>query len=153
MVSRPTCVTSLTATGSTLAGKPSPKRASASINGPPCAIVVQEHDGALATGIAIDGQQGAHLAHQGIGRRQRIGCRTSRTDGGALAAARTDLGVDRHVIARRRDGAGWAQIEAALAADDARSRMGAQLFGEGDIAGLLEGADKLAGLQDRLEHP
>ena len=69
-------------------------------------IVVQQHDRALAAGIAIGGQQRAQLAHQGIGRRQRIGRRAGRADGGALAAAGADLGVDRHVVAGRRDGAG-----------------------------------------------
>ena len=116
------------------------------------AIVVQKYNGALAAGVAVGGQQGAHLAHQGIGRRQRIGCRTSGTNRGALAAARADLSIDCHVVARRRDGAGGTQIETASATHDARARMGTKVVGKVDVAGLLEAADETTGVQYGFEH-
>ena len=150
--SRPTCVTSLTASGSTFAGKPSPKRASASISGAPCASSWRSTTGRVAAGLAIGGEQGPQPAHQRIGRRQRIGGRAGRADGGALAAAGADMGVDRHVVAGGRDRAGRAEVEAAVAADDAGARMRADVLGEGDVARLVEGADEIARLEHRAQH-
>ena len=95
----------------------------------------------LAAGLAIGQQQRAQLAQQCIGRRQRIGGRPGGTGGGALAAAGAYVGVDRHVIAGRRDGAGRTKVQAARAADDLRARMRAELLAEGDVARLVEGTD------------
>ena len=39
-----------------------------------------------------------------------------------------------------------------MAADDLRARMRAQVFGEGDVARLVEGADQVAGLEHRAQH-
>ena len=56
--------------------------------------IVQQHDGALAAGLAIGAKQRAQLAHQRIGRRQRVGGGAGRAGGGALAAAGADLRID-----------------------------------------------------------
>ena len=115
-------------------------------------LVVQQHDRVLAAGLAIGREQHAKLAHQRVGRRQRVGRGAGRTGRGALAAAGADLRVDRDVIAGRRDRAGRAEIEAAVAADDLRARMRAEILGEGDVARLVEGADEIARLQHGAQH-
>jgi hypothetical protein len=56
------------------------------------------------------------------------------------------------MIARRRDGAGRAKIEATGAADDPGTRMSTELFGECNVARLVEGADQIARLEHRFEH-
>ena len=91
-------------------------------------VVVKQHDGLRAAGLAIGGEQRAQLAHQRVRRRQRIGGGAGRAGGGALAAAGADMRVDRDVIAGGRDRAGRAEIEAARAADDLRARMRAEVF-------------------------
>ena len=74
-----------------------------------------------AAGLAIGGEQRAQLAHQRVGRRQRVGRGAGRAGGGALAAAGADLRIDRDMIAGGRDRAGRAEVEAAVAADDLAS--------------------------------
>ena len=69
-----------------------------------------------------------------------------------MAAARANLFVDRDVIARRRDGAGWTKVEAAAAADDFRARMDAEFRGESDIPRLIESADEIARAQRGHQH-
>ena len=69
-----------------------------------------------------------------------------------MAAACTNIGVDGHVVAGGRDGAGRAEIEAAGAADDPRAGMRAQVVVEGDVAWLFKAADEVARLQNRLQH-
>ncbi len=128
--SSPTCVTSLTCTGNTFAGKPSPWRASASINSPPCSASWNITHRLLAAGFAVGAEQRAQFAQQRIGRRQGVGRGAGRAGGGALAAAGANLRIDRHMIAVRRDGAGRTEIEAAAAADDLGARMRAQILGE-----------------------
>ena len=71
-------------------------------------LVMQQYDGVLAAGFAIGRQQGAHPAHQLIGWRHGIGGGAGGTDGGALAAARAQMRIDRHMIAGWTDGAGRA---------------------------------------------
>ena len=107
----------------------------------PVRLIVQQHDRTLPAGFAVGCQQGAQLAHQGIGWGQCIGGGAGRANGCALATAGADLRVDRHVIAGRRDGAGRAKIEAAGAPDNARARIGAQGIVECYVARLLERAD------------
>src|SRR5439155_5887580 len=80
------------------------------------------------------------------------GCGARGANRRALSAAGTDIGVDRDMIAGGGDRAGRAEIEATRAADDLRARMGAKIFGEGDIAGLVETAEEVARLEHRLEH-
>ncbi len=115
-------------------------------------VVVDEDERPPSSRFAIRGQQRAQLAHQGIRRRQRIGGGAGGANGGALSAARTDIGVDGDVIAGGRDRAGRAEVEAARAADDVRARMGAEVRGEGDVAWLVEAAHEVARAEHRLEH-
>src|SRR5262249_49118178 len=75
-----------------------------------------------------------------------------RAGGRALAASGADLLVDSDMIARRRDGARRTQIEAAAAADDPGTRMGAEIGRERDIARLGEPADEITGAQDGIKH-
>jgi len=59
-----------------------------------------------------------------------------------------DFGIEVYgdLIARGRDSPGRAKIETTMAADDLRARMRAEIFGEGDVARLVEGADEIARL-------
>src|SRR5260370_32404500 len=106
-------------------------------------LVVQQYDRALAARSAIGGQQCAQAAHQGIGRRQRIGGGTCRAGGSALSASSANPRVDRYVIARRHDRAGRAEAEAAIAPDDLRTRVGAEIFGKSNVTRLFETADEV----------
>ena len=115
-------------------------------------IVVNQHDGTFAAGLAVGGEQGAQLAHQRVRRRQRVAGGARRADGGALAAAGADIRIDLNVVAVRRDGAGRAKIEAAAATDDARARMRAKVFGKLDVARLVESAGEIARAQDRFQN-
>ena len=115
-------------------------------------LVVDEHDGLSSPCLAVSGEERAQLAHQRVCRGQCVGCGAGRANRRTLSAAGTDIGVDRDVIAGRGNRAGRAEIEATRAADDLRARMGAKIFGEGDIAGLVEAADEVARLEHRLEH-
>src|SRR5262249_41886780 len=134
MASSPIWVTSLTATGKTLAGRPSPKRASASISGTPWASSWTSTMGGSRPPPAISGEQRAQLAQQCIHRRQRVSGGAGGANRRALSAARTDICIDDDMIAGRCDRAGWAEVEAARAADDLRARMGTKILGEGDVA-------------------
>src|SRR5215469_1400447 len=96
------------------------------------------------TGLPIDRKEAAQLTHQHIGRRQRISGGASRASGRALAAASTNVGIDDDVIASRLDCPGRAEIQAAAAANNARTRMRTQAFVEGDVARLVEGTDEIA---------
>ncbi len=107
-------------------------------------IVMHQHDRLFAAGLAIGHQHRAQLAHQRIFRGQRIGRRTGRTGSGALPAACADVGVDGDVIAGRRDGRCRTKIEAAGAADDPGTRMGAQRGVVGDVTRLFEAAGEVA---------
>src|SRR4029077_16838886 len=101
-------------------------------------------DGRHAARIAINREQGAQLAHKHIGGRQRItGC-SRRTGRRALPAASANLCVDRHMIAGRRNGAGRTKVEAAAAAGDLRSRMGAKSCSECNVTWLVEAPDEIA---------
>jgi hypothetical protein len=60
--------------------------------------------------------------------------------------------VGQAVFAGWCDRAGRAKIEAACAADDLRARMRAQPLGEGNVTWLVEGADEIAGFQNRAQH-
>src|SRR5437588_11677821 len=60
--------------------------------------------------------------------------------------------IDGDVIARGRNGASRAEVEAAPASDNAGPRMRAELGSEGDIARLVESADEIARFENRLEH-
>ena len=146
--SSPTCVTSLTCTGNTFAGNPSPWRANASINSPPCSPSWNITTGLLAARFAVGAEQRAQLAQQRVGRRQSIGRGAGRAGGGALAAAGANCASIAHMIAVGRDRAGRTEIEAAAAADDLGARMRAQVLAEIDVARLVEVADEIA----RLEH-
>jgi len=56
------------------------------------------------------------------------------------------------MIARRRDGPRGAKIEAAIAADDPRARMDAEILGKGNVAWLVESADQIACLEHCPKH-
>src|SRR5260370_21230389 len=56
------------------------------------------------------------------------------------------------MIARRRDGARGAKIEAAIAADDPRARVDAEILGKGNVARLVESADEMACLEHWPKH-
>ena len=90
-------------------------------------LVMQQHDRPLAAGFAIGRQHGPQLAHQRICRRHRIGSRAGRADGRTLATTGAQIRIDAHMVARRRNGAGGAKIEAARAAGNLRARMGAEV--------------------------
>ena len=113
---------------------------------------MDEQDRGFSAGLAIAGEQCAQSAHEHVGGRQRISSRAGRADGGALPAAGADVVIDRHVIAGGRDGAGRAEIEAAGAADDLGAGMSAEILGEGDVAGLVEGTDEIACLEHGAKH-
>ena len=114
--------------------------------------VVEHHDGLLAAGLAVRAEQRAQLAQQRVSRRQSVGRGAGRAGGGALAAAGADVRIDRDMIAVRRYRAGRTEIEAAAAADDLRARMRAQVFGEINVARLVEGAGEIARLEHRAQH-
>ena len=114
--------------------------------------VMQQHDRLPAARFAIGRKQHAQLAHQDVCRRQRVGRSPGGAGGGALAAARADMGVDGDMIARGRDRAGRAEIEAAAAADDLGTRMRAKILGELDVARFVEGADEVPRLQRCTQH-
>ena len=90
-------------------------------------LVMQQHHRPLAAGFAIGQQHGPQLSHQRIRRRHRIGSRAGRTDGRTLATTGAQIRIDAHMVARRRNGAGGAKIEAARAAGNLRARMGAEV--------------------------
>ena len=116
-------------------------------------VVMDEHGGRLPPpGVAISGEQCAQLAQQYIRRRQCVSGGASRTNRRALSAARADICIDHNVIAGRCDRSGWAEVEAARAADDLRARVGAEIVGEGDVARLVEAADEISCLEHRLDH-
>ena len=115
-------------------------------------IVMQQHDCPLATGLAIGDQQRPQPAHECIFRRHRVGHSAGGAGRRALAAARADIGVDRDVISRRRDGARRTKVETAGATGTLRSRVGAQPCLEVDVARFLEGADEISRLEDSLKH-
>jgi len=104
-------------------------------------FVVKQQNWGSATRLAIDGEQCAQFPQQRIGGRQGITRGAGRTDRGALAAAGADLCVDQDVIAVWYDRTRGTEIEAAVATDDPRARMGAKLGIEGDVARLVEAAD------------
>ncbi len=102
--------------------------------------------------LAIGGEQHAQFAHQRIGRRHGIARSAGRTHSRALAAAGADQRIDRNMIAIGRNRAGRTQIEAAAAADDLGARMRAEIFGENNVARLVEGADEIARLEHDAQH-
>ncbi len=114
------------------------------------AEIMEEHDRVTPAGLGIGDKQRAQPPQQRIGPRHRIFGGAGRAGRRAAAAAGADLGVDGDVIAGRLNGAGRAQLEAARAADDPRARMGAEISGEIDEAGLVELADQVGRLPDRL---
>src|SRR3954469_10893191 len=105
---------------------------------------MNEHDRLRASGLAIRAEQNSQAAYQRIRRWQRVRCRTSRTDRCALAAPGANIGVDRDVIAGGRNRTGGTEIETAIAADDLRARMRADILSESDVARLVETADEIA---------
>jgi hypothetical protein len=64
---------------------------------------------------------------QSVGRWHGLGGRTGRTRRRALAASGADFRADLDVVAIRRNRAGRAKIETAVAAGDVFARMGAEL--------------------------
>jgi hypothetical protein len=76
---------------------------------------MQQHNRLDAAGLIIGQQHGAKLVQQGIGRRQRVGSSTGRAGCGALTTSGADFAADPDVITIRRNRAGRAKIEAAMA--------------------------------------
>src|SRR4051794_23247559 len=113
---------------------------------------MNEHDRLRASGLTIRTQQNPQAAYQRICGWQRVRCRAGWTDRCALATTSANIGVDRDVIAGRHNRTGGTEIETAIAADDLRARMRADIFGESNVARLVEIADKIARLQYRLEY-
>ena len=70
---------------------------------------------------------------------------------GTTAAAGADIGIDRDMIACRRDRTGRAEVETARAAGNARPRMGAEIGGEIDVARLVELTDEVGGALDERQ--
>ena len=110
-------------------------------------IVMHQHDRLFAAGFAIGYQHRTKLAHQHIFRRQRVGSSAGRTGRRALPAACANIGVDRHVIARGRNGRCRTKIEATGATDDPGTGMGAQRVVVGDVTWLFEAAGKSRALK------
>ena len=115
-------------------------------------LIMKQHDGPFAAGLAIGDQHRAQPAHQRVFRRQRIGCRAGRAGGRALAAARADICVDRHMVSRGADGARRTEVETPGATRPLRTRVSAQPGFKIDVARLLEGADEIARLENSLQH-
>ena len=113
--------------------------------------VVKHHHRLFAAGCPVGTEQYAKFAEQGVGGRQGVSGSAGRTGGGALAAAGTDLRIDRHMIAIWRYGAGRTEIETAAAADNLGTRMRAQILGERNVARLVECADEIARLEYRAQ--
>jgi hypothetical protein len=84
-------------------------------------IVVNENDWICSASVTISYQERSQPLHQNVGGRQRVGCGPRRANRSALSATCANEGIDRHVISRRRNGARWAKIKTAIAADDFRT--------------------------------
>jgi hypothetical protein len=108
-------------------------------------VIVNQKHRASATGFAVHLEQRAQSARQCIGWWHRIARGASRTDCGALAASGAHLRVDVDVVAVRRDRTCRTKIKAAPAAHYLRSRVGAEVIREFDIARLVEISDKITG--------
>ena len=105
-----------------------------------------------AARFGICAQQGAQPEQQNLARRQGVARRAGRAHAGAGTAAAADVGVDRHVVAGGRDRGRRADVEAAGAAGDVAARMGTQILMEGDVKRLIELADQVGRLEQRLLH-
>ncbi len=105
--------------------------------------VVEYEAGVGAARLAIGPEQRLQSHADVRNSRIRIGHRAGWTDGRAAAAAGAQVRLDLDVIAVGADRAGRADLEAAVAALDARAGVGADLFAVGEKARLLELAHQL----------
>jgi len=80
--------------------------------------VMEQDDGLGAACLIISEQHGTKLMQQSVGRWHGLGGRTGRTRRRALAASGADFRADLDVVAIRRNRAGRAKVEKAVAAGD-----------------------------------
>ena len=97
---RRAAVTSLTATGSTLAGKPGAEAGERVDQRLAVVLIVEQHHRVRAAGPEIGAEQRPKPPQQGLGARDRVGGGAGRAGGGAAAAAGADPG-DRSRHGRR----------------------------------------------------